>query len=110
MSYKELYFSLFNAISDAIEEMETQNFGHAKVRLIQAQQDAEERYMEAEGQDLLETDIWKQEPSYLASLIEMEEKMRHVLFLMEQGKYKEAGDTAERVLNRVNTGRSTAEI
>ena len=46
MEYRELYFGLFNAITDALEEMEKLNFGAAKEILKQAQIDAEEAYLE----------------------------------------------------------------
>ncbi len=45
--YKELYFKLFAAIADAVEDMEQENYGLAKQRLIAAQQEAEERYISA---------------------------------------------------------------
>ena len=41
------YLLLFNAITDALHEMERQNCGTAKDILIQAQQDAEELYISA---------------------------------------------------------------
>lgn len=44
--YKTLYFKLFNAITDALEAMEAQNFGQAKEILRQAQIDAEEAYLD----------------------------------------------------------------
>ena len=46
--YKNLYFHLFNQITDALEEMERQNFGRSRDILIRAQQEAEERYLNAE--------------------------------------------------------------
>ena len=46
-SYKEIYLLLFNAITDALHEMERQNCAAAKDILIQAQQDAEELYISA---------------------------------------------------------------
>ena len=49
MEYKKLYHLLFNAITDALEQMESQNFGTAKETLITAQQEAEELYMSAES-------------------------------------------------------------
>ena len=49
MNYKKLYHLLFNAITDALEQMEKQNFGTAKETLIAAQQEAEEIYMSAES-------------------------------------------------------------
>ena len=46
--YKNLYFHLFNQITDALEEMEKQNFGQVRDILIRAQQEAEETYLNAE--------------------------------------------------------------
>lgn len=46
--YKELYYYLFNQISDALEQIDTMNFGAAKTVLITAQQEAEERFLSAE--------------------------------------------------------------
>ena len=43
--YKEMYFTLFNALTDAIEQMEAQQFDRALRTLEQAQQAAEERYL-----------------------------------------------------------------
>ena len=45
MDYKKLYFHLFNAVTDALDAMEQQNFGTAKDLLIRAQQQAEEQYI-----------------------------------------------------------------
>ena len=39
--YQKLYALLFNAVTDALEEMEQMNFGRAKELLITAQQAAE---------------------------------------------------------------------
>ena len=44
-NYKQIYYLLFNAITDAIGQMEQQNYGLAKDLLIRAQQRAEECYM-----------------------------------------------------------------
>ena len=41
-NYAKLYHLLFNAITDALEQMESQNYGNAKDMLIAAQQKAEE--------------------------------------------------------------------
>ena len=49
MDYDKLYHLLFNAITDALKQMESQNFGTAKETLITAQQEAEELYMSAES-------------------------------------------------------------
>ena len=46
--YRELYFELFAAMADAVEDMEQENYGLAKQRLITAQQVAEERYISAD--------------------------------------------------------------
>ena len=47
--YEKMYHLLFNAITDALEQIEQQNFGSAKDLLIAAQQEAEEIYMSAES-------------------------------------------------------------
>ena len=49
MDYEKLYHLLFNAITDALKQMESQNFVTAKETLITAQQEAEELYMSAES-------------------------------------------------------------
>ena len=49
MNYEKLYHLLFNAITDALEQMEKQNFGTAKETLIAAQQKAEEIYITSEN-------------------------------------------------------------
>ena len=46
--YEKMYHLLFNAITDALEQIEKQNFGSAKDLLIAAQQQAEEIYITAE--------------------------------------------------------------
>lgn len=45
MDYQSLYYKLFNACTDALHNLEQQNFGQAKDRLIAAQQEAEEQYL-----------------------------------------------------------------
>ena len=47
--YAKLYHLLFNAITDALEQMNAQNFGSAKEALISAQQKAEEIYITAQN-------------------------------------------------------------
>ena len=47
--YKKMYLLLFSAITDALEQMEKQNYGTAKDVLIAAQQQAEEIYITAEN-------------------------------------------------------------
>ena len=49
MEYQKMYTLLFNAITDALKQMESQNFGTAKETLIAAQQQAEEIYITAEN-------------------------------------------------------------
>ena len=46
--YKNLYFHLFNQITDALEALEKQNYGEARDILIRAQQKTEEAYLNAE--------------------------------------------------------------
>ena len=46
MNYEKMYHLLFNAITDALEQMEKQNLGSARDLLTTAQQKAEEIYME----------------------------------------------------------------
>ena len=46
--YEKMYHLLFNAVTDALEQIEQQNFGSAKDLLIAAQQQAEEIYITAE--------------------------------------------------------------
>ena len=48
MEYQKAYYLLFNAITDALEALEQQNFGRAKQGLISAQQRAEELFLEDE--------------------------------------------------------------
>ena len=45
--YAKLYHLLFNAITDALEQMNAQNFGSAKEPLVSAQQKAEEIFITA---------------------------------------------------------------
>ena len=46
--YQKMYTTLFNAITDALEEIEKQNIGLAKEQLMAAQQKTEEIYISAE--------------------------------------------------------------
>jgi len=48
MDYQKAYSLLFNAITDALEAMEAQNFGQAQQALVSAQQQTEELYMDSE--------------------------------------------------------------
>ena len=45
MNYEKMYHLLFNAITDALEQMEKNNLGSAKDLLTTAQQTTEENYM-----------------------------------------------------------------
>ena len=47
-TFEQMYFTLFTAISKAIENIEEANYGTAKELLICAQQQAEEIYISAE--------------------------------------------------------------
>lgn len=46
--YQKMYTTLFNAITDALEEIEKQNIGLAREQLMAAQQKTEEIYICAE--------------------------------------------------------------
>ena len=46
--YQKMYATLFNAVTDALEKMEAQNYD-AKALLIAAQQKAEEMYITAQN-------------------------------------------------------------
>ena len=48
MDYQKLYFHLFNAVTDALQAIEQQNYGQAARLLIAAQQETEEMYMAGE--------------------------------------------------------------
>ena len=49
MDYQKMYTTLFNAITDALSQIETQNYSDAKETLISAQQKAEEIYITAQN-------------------------------------------------------------
>ena len=48
-NYQKMYSTLFNAITDALAQIEKQNYGDAKSALIAAQQKAEELYITAQN-------------------------------------------------------------
>jgi hypothetical protein len=48
-NYRKMYSTLFNAITDALAQIENQNYGDAKSTLIAAQQKAEEMYITAQN-------------------------------------------------------------
>ena len=47
--YKKLYFSLFNAVTDAIDQLERQEFQSALTTLELAQRNCEELFIQGEG-------------------------------------------------------------
>ena len=48
--YKAMYLLLFNAVTDALEKMDRQNYREVSALLIAAQQKAEELYMDSDGE------------------------------------------------------------
>ena len=48
-NYKQMYYTLFNAVSKAIENIENTNYGIAKAELIEAQQKTEEIFISTES-------------------------------------------------------------
>ena len=48
-NYQKMYSTLFNAITDALAQIEKQNYGDAKSALIAAQQKAEDMYITAQN-------------------------------------------------------------
>ena len=46
--YKKPYFILFNGITDSLTSLDAGKLGEARARLIQAQQEAEEAYINEE--------------------------------------------------------------
>jgi len=62
MPYKEMYFWLFHAITDAIHEMQACNYGQAMDVLKLAQIDAEKLYMQNDAaEDEQEPHVQEQE-------------------------------------------------
>ena len=49
-NYKQMYYTLFNAVTKAIESIENANYGSAKAELIQAQQRTEEIFISKEDE------------------------------------------------------------
>ena len=50
MDYQRLYLHLFNAVTDALEEISQMNFGKAQADLVAAQQECEELYISDEDE------------------------------------------------------------
>ncbi len=48
MDYQKLYFHLFNAVTDALEAMDTMRLAAARRILVDAQRQTEELYMDSE--------------------------------------------------------------
>ena len=48
--YKAMYLLLFNAITDALEKIDEQNYGEARELLIAAQQKAEDIYIDSDDE------------------------------------------------------------
>ena len=46
VDYEKLYHTLFNAVTDALEQLEDRNYGDAEDMLKAAQRTVEELYME----------------------------------------------------------------
>lgn len=46
--YKEMYYHLFNAVTDALAMLARQNYGLAAKRLKRAQRETKEWYLEAD--------------------------------------------------------------
>ena len=46
-NFPKYYTLLFNAVTDAISGLDNQNYGAARARLVKAQQDAEDAYLDA---------------------------------------------------------------
>lgn len=44
-NYKDMYVTLFRAVTETLGDMEANNYGTAKERLIHAQQQCEEMYI-----------------------------------------------------------------
>ena len=51
MNYEQLYYPLFNACTDAITQIDEQNYGMARRILMEAQQKAEQQFMEQESEE-----------------------------------------------------------
>lgn len=49
--YQEMYLLLFNAVTDALEEMARQNYGTAAQLLREGQQNCEEIYLRASEEE-----------------------------------------------------------
>ncbi len=51
VNYEKMYLVLFNGITDAVRDMERQNFGFAMFTLMESQKKAEEIYIDTDQND-----------------------------------------------------------
>ena len=51
VNYEKMYLVLFNGITDAVRNMEQQNFGFAQYTLVESQKKAEDIYIETDEDD-----------------------------------------------------------
>ena len=51
-NFPKYYTLLFNAVTDAIEDVDQKNYGAARARLVKAQQDAEDFYLRQDDKRL----------------------------------------------------------
>lgn len=51
VNYEKMYLVLFNGITDAVRDMEHQNYGFAMFTLMESQKKAEELYIDADEND-----------------------------------------------------------
>lgn len=51
-NFPKYYTLLFNAVTDAIHDLDKQNYGNARARLVKAQQDAEDAFLAAGDEEV----------------------------------------------------------
>ena len=51
--YKEMYYLLFNAVTDALEELRKGHYPYAETLLVLAQADAEKLFLEGEDAEIV---------------------------------------------------------
>ena len=51
-NFPTYYTLLFNAVTDAIHDLDKQNYGDARARLVKAQQDAEDAFLAAGDEEV----------------------------------------------------------
>ena len=51
-NFPKYYTLLFNAVTDAIHDLDKQNYGDARARLVKAQQDAEDAFLAAGDEEV----------------------------------------------------------